>query len=86
MDPEVNPTEQEARRFASRIAENLDRRRKANEVNKVILAAEGGFLGLLRESMNKETGRLVTDSLSKDLTKISDREIGGYFDTILPVR
>jgi protein required for attachment to host cells len=82
---EVEPKEEEAKRFASAIAENLDRRRQSEKLKKIVLAAEGGFMGLLRDSLTKETAKLVSNYVSKDLAKIETRDIHSYFENILLV-
>ena len=82
---EVEPKEEDAKRFASAIADNLDRRRQNEKVKKIVLAAEGGFMGLLKDSLTKETAKLVSNYVSKDLAKIDARAIHSHFENVLLV-
>ncbi|MDH5655729.1 MAG: host attachment protein [Spirochaetia bacterium] len=80
---EVEPKEEEAKRFATEIAENLDKRRQKENLNRIILAAEGGFMGILKDSISKETAKLISNYVSKDLAKIESRNIHSHFENVL---
>jgi len=80
---EVEPKEEDARRFASVIAENLDRRRQSNHLKKIVLAAEGGFMGLIKDSLTKETSKIISNYVAKDLAKIENRAIHSHFENVL---
>lgn len=81
MTRQTEPVEEEARRFASSIADGLDRLRQQKKLKKIVIAAEGGFMGLLKGSMRGETTKLV-EYVHKDLVKVPDRELHTYFQNI----
>lgn len=82
---EVAPKDQEAKRFAGQIAEFLDRKRQEDKIKKIIISAEGGFQGMIKDCLGKETAKLVSDYVSKDLAKISERDIHKHFSDVLLV-
>ena len=57
----------EAELFAHRIAEQLDLTRKNHPLEHVVLVAEPGFLGLLREALPRAFDSLKVTSVAKDL-------------------
>ena len=61
--------------FAKRIADYLDKARTAQRYDRMHLIAPPKFLGRLRDALDKETARLVTQELPKDLSWLSAREI-----------
>lgn len=67
--------EHENERFAKEVTQYLFDARTRNTLDELILIAAPKFLGLLRDKLDKPTQKLVTHTLSKDLTKASLEEI-----------
>ena len=85
MPRENSAKEKEDQRFAADIAKYLDQKRKTDGLQRLFMAAEGGFLGLIKGAMDKDTLAIVKNTLSKDYGKIPDSEITSKFKDILPV-
>lgn len=65
----------EAKVFAKEIAEAIAKYRTGEHYQRVILAAEPGFLGLLREEIDPATAKIVDAELDKELTELKAEEI-----------
>ena len=57
--------------FAKEVTQHLTDARNSNKMEALILIAAPKFLGLLRDKLDKPTQKLVTHTISKDLTKAS---------------
>jgi protein required for attachment to host cells len=67
--------EHEAVNFAHEISEQLDAGRNNGQFNQLIVAAAPAFLGVLRETINPNTNKLITHEINKDLVKLSAAQI-----------
>ena len=61
--------------FAKEVAQHLYKARVGNNLEKLIMVAPPKFLGLLRDKLDGPTQKLVTHTLSKDLSKASLADI-----------
>lgn len=59
--------ETEAERFASTVADWLDNKRCGEKIYHIDIIAEPGFLGKLRNHMNKQLSKLVGYTINKDV-------------------
>lgn len=80
----VSPREQENINFAREISTELDMARKQNKFKQFVLVAAPNFLGKLREQMNKETKRLASFELAKNLSHLEAAEIRKHLPERLP--
>lgn len=80
----VSPKEQENINFAREISAELDKARKENKFKQFVLVAAPGFLGKLREQMNKETQKLASFELAKNLTHLEAADIRKHLPERLP--
>ncbi len=85
MAEEVETSDAVAMRFATRLADFLNEKRKSERIDRLVLAAEPGFLGMIRNSLSAETSKLVTASVTKNLSGVPDRELPSHFSDVLPV-
>jgi protein required for attachment to host cells len=53
-------------------------------VQRIVLVAEPHFLGLLRAELGGETAALVTATVPKDLYAVSEADVLGHLDGVLP--
>lgn len=60
--------------FAKELASRLRRARTEGRFGRLVLAAEPGFLGRLRASLDDATRKLVTDEIPKHLLGVPDLE------------
>jgi protein required for attachment to host cells len=71
--PDVHHHEQEV--FAKEIAEYLEKGRHAGKFAKLALVAPPAFLGVLRQKMNGQLGKLVTHTVQKNLLEQDNETI-----------
>lgn len=83
VTPEHMPTEREAERFAKSLAERLEHARGQNRYQKLVLVAEPGLLGVLRDKLAAPTQALVVASLARDLMHIPDHDLPGHLAPVL---
>ena len=70
MRPERSAKEHEAETFAMEVADALAKLQQEKGVHRVVLVAEPGFLGLLRQKLDPPTAKLVDGELDKELTDL----------------
>jgi protein required for attachment to host cells len=75
MGKSESPAEHETARFAGELAAMLNKGRGNNEFSRLVLAAEPGFLGTLKNALDDQTAKLVTDTVDKDFVRMADAEI-----------
>lgn len=85
MANEETHKERAASDFAREIARALSDRRTHEGFDRLILAAEPGFLGLLRAALDDPTKRLVDGELPKELTHASIEDIAARLEGLLVV-
>lgn len=75
MGKEVDPKRHEAQLFAKRLADRVDQGRTHGEFEQLILVAPPAFLGQLRDSLNDQVLKLVSQSLDKNLVQAGEQSI-----------
>ena len=78
----IEPKEQEMIVFAKRVADYLDDARKANKLNKLILAAAPAFLGELRAHLSSETSEKIFFELDKNIAHDSAEVIRKHLSKV----
>ena len=78
MTGSQGPRQHEAEKFAIEVADVLHDARSRGEFDRLILVAEAGFLGLLRQKLDAPTAKLVVSTLDRNLTAESAREIESH--------
>ncbi|MEO1765899.1 host attachment protein [Thiobacter aerophilum] len=73
--PATDPKTHEAEEFALEIAKLLDHERAAGKFNRLVLVASTPFMGMLKQRLHAQTAELVTDTIEKDYTKASEKEL-----------
>ncbi|MEO6563917.1 MAG: host attachment protein [Nitrosospira sp.] len=76
----VSPTEHIAEQFAKKLGELLDKGRTDHAYTKLVLIAEPGFLGELRNGLDQNTAALVSKTIGKNLPDISEHDLPDYLD------
>lgn len=82
-EPQTSPTQTIANEFARKLASRLERGRTEHSFDKLVLVADAKFLGLLRQELGKDTARLVTASLDKNLSGMSDGDVLSHIAPLL---
>jgi len=75
MGDPVDPKAFEAERFASELANELDKGRTHNAYRRLVLVAVPQFQGLLRRHLNDHTQAMVFKNINKDFTSCNPREL-----------
>ncbi|MGD8378309.1 MAG: host attachment protein [Gammaproteobacteria bacterium] len=73
--PEHDPGEHQARVFARQIVDRLERARQDHEFDRLVVVAPAPFLGRLREAMGDPLKATVSETLDKDLCRLSTEDI-----------
>jgi protein required for attachment to host cells len=74
-EPDTDPKEVEAQKFAREIAEHIERGKNDNAFKGLVVVAAPAFLGLLKGTLRNETQRLIEASLNKDFTNHPEPEL-----------
>lgn len=69
MGQPVKPIEQENIRFAKAVADKIDSARKQEKFERLVIVADPGFLGHLRQSLPPPTRQRLTTELQKNLAE-----------------
>jgi protein required for attachment to host cells len=85
LSREVEAHEHEAIVFTRELAGALEEARNRQAFDRLVLVAEPGFLGLLRNALSAQTSKLVTDSLTKDLAHLASHELPPHLGAVLPI-
>ncbi|MGW8246699.1 MAG: host attachment protein [Acidiferrobacterales bacterium] len=78
-----SPSEHENRHFAHDLAKTLQHGLDDHRYTRLFLVAEPGFLGDLKEALDKKTASVLEGTLGKDLLHVEDREIPDHLDDLL---
>ena len=70
--------EHEAVNFAREINAQLEAARNNGQFDQLIVAAAPAFLGILRKHISKNTAKLITREINKDLVKFNATEIRNH--------
>ncbi len=75
MAPRIDPSKQEALRFATEIGKRLDKARKNGRFDQLVLVAAPRFLGLMRGGLNRPTLDCVAHEVAKNLVTLGPQAI-----------
>ncbi len=81
--PATDPKQHEHDVFSRELAQQLDQGRTSNSYQRLIVVAEPHFRGLLKHAMNSQVNGLVTDSIDKDYTKLSEKELATHLEKVI---
>lgn len=81
--PATDPKHNEAERFALELAREMDQGRTANSYQRAILVAAPAFMGLLKGNLDHQVSKLVSESVEKDYTKATEKELSGHLENII---
>lgn len=75
MEPPVDVKEQQAIRFATEIAREIDAGRIDDRIERLVLVAAPEFLGHLRRSLSAPAAALVTEEVAKNLVRLDPDDL-----------
>jgi protein required for attachment to host cells len=82
MDPHSDPHDDQAVRFARRLANLLEVAMKQQQYSQLTLVAPPHFLGLLRSSISTDVRKRLAASSRKDLTRLGDHALLRHLQNI----
>ncbi|MFM0669443.1 host attachment protein [Paraburkholderia sediminicola] len=68
-------TEKDREKFAKRVGDYLEEGRLHQLYNRLRLAIEAKFLGMVRSNLSEDTRRLIFEQISEDLLALNTQEI-----------
>lgn len=71
-------TEKDREKFAKRVSQYIEKGRLHQQYNRLRLALEPKFLGMVRLDLSEETRRLIFEQVSEDLSGRSTQEIEAH--------
>jgi protein required for attachment to host cells len=81
--PATTPKQHEHEIFAREIAHHIEHGRTGNQYQRLIVAAEPHFRGLLNSTFSTQVHSLISESLDKDYTKATDKELSGHLEKLI---
>ena len=75
MEQNTDPKKHEAMAFARELADHFEHLRTENAIDKIVIIASPNMLGYLRNELSKDTSKLVSNEIDKDLTQHSLEDI-----------
>jgi protein required for attachment to host cells len=76
--PATDPKQYEHENFARELAQHVEKGRTTNQYQRLIVAAEPHFRGLLNTTFSSQVKTLISESLDKDYTKATDKELATH--------
>jgi protein required for attachment to host cells len=86
MAPSTDPKRYEKQRFAHGVAELLDKQRRQNSFQRLVVVAPPQMLGDLRNAMSAELKKLIETEITKDLSKLSADQIEQHLQELTEPR
>ena len=74
----AEPAEKDREQFARTVAEFLEQSRLQQRFDRLRVAVEPRFLGVLREHLTSETRKLVYEEIDNDVSGMDTRDIGRH--------
>lgn len=81
--PATDPKQYEHESFARQLAQHIEHGRTGNQYQRLIVAAEPHFRGLLNSTFSTQVKSLISESLDKDYTKATDKELAGHLEKFI---
>lgn len=81
----TDPKQHEEDKFAAELAHELETGRTSNSYERLILVASDPFMGKLNNHLTEHVRALTTDTVEKDYTQITERELASHLESILYV-
>lgn len=78
--PATDPKQHAHETFARKIANHIEQGRTGNLYQRLIVAAEPRFRGLLNNTFSAHVRSLISESLDKDYTKATHKELSGHLE------
>jgi protein required for attachment to host cells len=80
---QTDPKKNEADHFALEVAKVLEQGRVNNDYERLILVASNPFMGLLKNRLDSHVMASVSETIEKDYTKASEKELVSHLQQVL---
>ncbi|ARU31118.1 hypothetical protein CAP31_05105 [Sulfuriferula sp. AH1] len=81
----TDPKQHEEDKFAAELASELETGRTSNRYTRLIIMASDPFMGKLNNQLPAHVRALATDTIEKDYTYLTERELASHLENILYV-
>lgn len=81
--PATDPRQYEHENFARELAQHVEKGRTNNQYQRLIVAAEPHFRGLLNTTFSGQVKSLISECLDKDYTKATDKELATHLEKFI---
>ena len=78
--PASTPKQNEVEKFALELAKELDQGRASNSYARLIVVASSPFMGDLSSRLTSHVRGMISESIEKDYTRASDKELTGHLE------
>lgn len=75
VEPDTDPKEVEAMKFARELADALEKGADAHFYDALVITAPPHFLGMLKETITEKVRKRLTHTISKDLSLLPPRDV-----------
>lgn len=79
----TDPKQHEEDKFAAELAHALESGRTSNSYTRLILVASDPFMGKLNNQLSAHVRTLATDTIEKDYTHLTERELASHLESYL---
>jgi protein required for attachment to host cells len=76
----TDPKQHEAERFAQELSKELEHGRAANHYERLIMVASSPFIGVLNQRLSGHVRNLVSETIEKDYTRATPKELTGHLE------
>ncbi len=85
MQPKTDPVAKREADFIRLIADILDTKYRNNCFDRLVIFASARAMGDLRKTLSEEVKGVIIAEITKDLTKVPDKEIKKYLENVMLV-
>ncbi|MEN3292218.1 MAG: hypothetical protein V7642_1471 [Burkholderiales bacterium] len=78
-EPDIDAPVHETELFAKKVCEYLDKARVENKYDELFVVAFSKFLGLMRDSLSKETQKIIKREMTKDISSYDEKDIAAFY-------
>ncbi len=82
-EPKTDPHEYQKQLFARRLSDFVNKAQEKGEFDELVLVTPAKTLGDLRAHLGKESLQKVKHEILKDVSKLSDHELGKYLAEVM---
>jgi len=82
-EPKTDPHEHQKQIFAKRLCDFVNKAQEQGEFDELVLVTPSKTLGEMRAHLGKESLQKIKSEIPKDVSKLTDHELGKYLENIM---